>query len=45
MDFYLYYFDFSLDQQTSSIVHKSTVDYDGSSLSEQDEEFMFDIDL
>ena len=46
MDFYIYFFDFSREQQVSPTWEKTTDnDYDGSSISEQDEGFMFDIEL
>ena len=47
MDFYIYDFDFTNRQENNfeSILKKNENDYDGSSISEQSETFMFDIDL
>ena len=45
MDFYAYSFDFCAKGQISSVLEKKSQEYDGSSVSEQDEGFMFDIDL
>lgn len=45
MDFYAYCFDYTAKGQISSVMEKKSQEYDGSSISEQDEGFMFDIDL
>ena len=47
MDFYIYDFDFTKRQENNfeSILKRNENDYDGSSISEQSETFMFDIDL
>jgi len=47
MDFYIYDFDFTKSQENNfeSILKRNENDYDGSSISEQSETFMFDIDL
>ena len=47
MDFYIYDFDFTKRQESNfeSLLKRNENDYDGSSISEQSETFMFDIDL
>ena len=45
MEFYVYDFNFSMDRQKSVIYEKAEAGYEGSSLSEQNEDFMFDINL